>query len=269
MANSHLFSPPVIPAKAGIQKPTTSSPRKRGQDSRPKTSANRGRQIHSPFSPPVIPAKAGIQRPTTSSPRKRGQDSRPKSGTNRARQIPSPFFPPSFPRRRESRRRRSRWDARERDMSVRFCQNQDLRDYRIFRILPARASSVGKRFVLAGFTLIAKTASWRIEILKILILTNTPRRKRSSSIVLAEFTLIAKIASERIKILKIPPILKILILTNTPRRKPPLRRRDARAPRSDRRHHSFLTPLSSLLSPPNLLSSIQTPKRGASTCSKP
>ena len=31
-----------------------------------------------------------------------------------------------------------------------FCQNQDLRDYRIFRIRPARASSIGKRLPAIG-----------------------------------------------------------------------------------------------------------------------
>ena len=48
------------------------------------------------------------------------------------------------------------WDA-----AARFCQNQDLWDYRILRILPARAFSFGRRlsvFGLAGFSIMAKNA---------------------------------------------------------------------------------------------------------------
>ena len=40
---------PVIPAKSGIHRPTTSSSRKRGQARRAKSSMNRERQVPSPF----------------------------------------------------------------------------------------------------------------------------------------------------------------------------------------------------------------------------
>ena len=49
-----------------------------------------------------------------------------------------------------------------------YRQNQDLRDYRIFRI-PRRASLTCKRafvFVLAGFSVMAKSASRASEILQ-------------------------------------------------------------------------------------------------------
>ena len=60
------------------------------------------------------------------------------------------------------------------------CQNQDLRDYRIFRILPARLRLAGAR----------PYSSWR------------------------NFRLWRKAQAGRNEILKIPLILKILILTN-------------------------------------------------------
>ena len=50
---------------------------------------------------------------------------------------------------------------RERGRLARLCQNQDFQDYRIFRILPARASSIGRRssiFRLSGFPIMEKSA---------------------------------------------------------------------------------------------------------------
>ena len=48
------------------------------------------------------------------------------------------------------------------------CQNQDLRDYGIFRILAARLLTGGRSFIfgLAGFSVMAKSVAGRGEILK-------------------------------------------------------------------------------------------------------
>ena len=57
-----------------------------------------------------------------------------------------------------------------REGCARLCQNQDLRDYGIFRICPARASAMGgglSVFGLAEFLVMRKTQAWRNEILKI------------------------------------------------------------------------------------------------------
>ena len=67
-------------------------------------------------------------------------------------------LPPSFPRKRESTGRARALLGRPRYS----CQNQDLRDYRIFRILPSRFW-IRKRlftFGLAGFAVAAKSAVW-------------------------------------------------------------------------------------------------------------
>ena len=63
----------------------TNARRLANQASRPKSSANRERQIPSPFLlAPVIPAKAGIQTPAN--------QARPKPSPNGSRQIPSPLM---------------------------------------------------------------------------------------------------------------------------------------------------------------------------------